>query len=57
MAWAISDVSKILWQFGTFPSREAAQDRIDALSYFGELLDPVEVPEEDDINTEYVNDR
>jgi hypothetical protein len=56
MSWAISDVDRILYQFGTFHTKEEAQDRIDSLSYFGDLLDVVELSE-DDINTEYVNDR
>jgi hypothetical protein len=57
MAWAISDCGTILWQFGTFHTEEDAKNRIEALSYFGDMLEPVELDENDDINTEYMNDR
>jgi hypothetical protein len=46
--WAIKDVGTILWDFGTFATEEEALDKIDSLSYFGELLEAVE------INTDYV---
>lgn len=54
--WYISDCGRLLFQFGPFDTEEDAQDCIDGLSYFGDLLEPVEV-DEDDINTEYINDR
>ena len=57
MSWVISDCGTILWQFATFQTEEDAQDKIESLSYFGDLLEVVKLDEDDDINTEYCNDR
>jgi hypothetical protein len=57
MTWAIVDCGKILWQFGRFQTKEEAQDKIDSLSYFGDLLSVIEIDDMVEINTEYVNDR
>jgi hypothetical protein len=52
--WVIVDCGRILWDFGTFASEEDAQDKIDSLSYFGDMLETVEI---DSINTDHINDR
>lgn len=48
--WVIKDVGDITLWDRTFETQEEAQNIVDGLSYFGDLLTVVEVP---DINTEH----